>query len=215
MDEHHKNLQGTKIVYHYLGKDRSGYLRLRAADEELLIVGTLYAVPTPTKRPANGPRKILLVSLHTSPGYVRERTQDSTFTVTIATGEKLRVIGRIVNARKLQLEVKKQHPLPAVPLVSKTVESARLPTTKPSRKPSKEQQFSHETKRVTDLAAMGHDPEVRMTFVHQFIGMSQSNLYKKIQAGEFPSPSKRGSSAHWKFSTLRAYQDGTWQPSAT
>ena len=209
MDQN-KNPKRAAVVYSYRGQDSQGYLRLHAAGEELLIAGALYAASSPGKKPPSGPRKVALVMLQASSGFVRDRQRDSTFSVRTETGERFRVIGRIVNAVKLPLETKKHRVLLAAAVVPTPTQSLTAPASELRRKPNKDQQFKRENERVSALAAQGHDPEVRMAFVKMFIGMSASNLHKKVRAGTFPAPIKRGASALWKLSTLRAYQDGSW-----
>lgn len=212
----HQNKEPKRatVVYGYLGQDSHGYLRLHDSGEELLVEGELYAVSRPSKKPPTGLRKMALVKLRASPNFVRESGQDSTFPVCTETGERLRVIGRIVNVARFPLEIKKHSVILSAPVVREEQKPTIAPPNSPGRKPAKEQQLDRELKRVTALIEQGHDPEVRMKFVATFIGMSVSNLYKKIEAGTFPSSIKRGRSSFWKVSTLRAYQEGTWPPVA-
>jgi predicted DNA-binding transcriptional regulator AlpA len=202
--DQNKKPNGAPVVYSYRGQDSHGYFRLHGAGEELLIGGALYAASHPGKMPPSGPRKIALIELKTSPDFVRDREQDSTFPVRTATGERLRVIGKIVHASRL-LEVKKHRVFSPAPIEPVAPKPTVAPPKKARGKPTKEQQLEREGKRVADLAAQGHDPEVRMKFVAWYIGMSASNLYKKIEAGTFPPQTKRDSGSYWKFSTLQAY----------
>jgi predicted DNA-binding transcriptional regulator AlpA len=208
-----KKPKGPAVIYNYRGQDDStGHFRLHGAGEELLIAGALYAASYPGKKSPNGPQKVAIVELKRSPGFVRDSKQDTTFSVLTATGERLRVKGQIVHVSRLPLEVKKHRVFPTAPTVPAAPKPTAPPLKKAGSKPTKEQQLERESKRVSDLAAQGHDPEVRMKFVAWYIGMSASNIHKKIKAGTFPPQTKRDSGSYWKFSTLQAYQNDKWQP---
>jgi predicted DNA-binding transcriptional regulator AlpA len=207
-----KKPKGKSVTYNYRGQDSHGYFRLHGAGEELLIAGALYAASRPGKKPPIGHKKLALIELKTSPDFVRDRGQDSTFSVRTETGERLRVIGQIINASRLPLETKKHRVLLTEPTVPVAPKPTVAPPNKARGKPTKEQQLKREGERVAVLFAQGHDPEVRMKYVALYIGMSASNLYKKIKAGTFPPPTKRGSGSYWKVSTLKAYLNGEWQP---
>jgi len=220
-----KKLDGHSVIYQYIGKDSSGRLRLRSATEELFVAGGLYAVSTPAKnKTVRAKQKVAMVPLYISPGFTLELNDNQTFFAQTNTGEQLRVVGRVISSRKptQPITIKKRITLLSAPTPQFT-QPVSTPTTKPAitqskranRKPTKEEQFKAELKRVMTLCEQGVDPEVQMAFVHQFIGKSASNIYKKIQFRKFPAPFRRGPNSLWMFSTLRAYQEGSWQPAET
>jgi predicted DNA-binding transcriptional regulator AlpA len=204
----------TKATYNYLGQDRKGLLRLRSDKEALLVSGTLYAASTP-KKPAAEKTKVALVALKTSPSYATADS-DQRFTVITNTGEKLRVVGKVV-ARELVTNITRQLGWPA-PRTAEGSEATTQATAKKIRggkKPSGDALLNEEIVRVNALLKLGHDPEVRMKYVSHFIGQSEGNLYKKIKALTFPAPyTKPGGGAHWKHSTLLEYQAQTAEPNA-
>jgi predicted DNA-binding transcriptional regulator AlpA len=204
----------VKVTYNYLGQNREGLIRLRSAKEELLVSGTLYAVSKP-KNPTAGKTKVALVTLKTSPSYSKAES-DQQFGVVTSTGERLRVVGKVVS-KTTTFSVSKKQVLVQRPKAETTL-AVPEPTSKKIRcgkKPSADVSLNEETLRVNELLKLGHDPEVRMKYVSYFIGQSEGNLYKKIKAGTFPAPhTKPGGGAHWKHSTLLDYQAQTAEPKA-
>lgn len=65
---------------------------------------------------------------------------------------------------------------------------------------------------VVAQKAAGDDPPVRMAFLAPYVGESKANLYRKIKTGEFPVPTKRGTSSFWLLSVVEAYKAGNWAP---
>jgi predicted DNA-binding transcriptional regulator AlpA len=204
----------TKATYNYLGQDHKGLLRLRSYKEALLVSGKLYAASTPTK-PAAGKTKVALFTFKTSPSYTTADS-DQRFTVITNTGERLRVVGKVV-ARELVTNVTRRLGWQE----SRKSESSETTTEAPAKKirggkkPSGDELLEAQIVRVNALLKLGHDPEVRMKYVSHFIGQSEGNLYKKIKAGTFPAPyTKPGGGAFWKHSTLLEYQAQTAEPRA-
>jgi predicted DNA-binding transcriptional regulator AlpA len=204
----------TKVTYNYLGQDRKGLLRLRSDEEELLVSGTLHAVSAP-KKPAAGKTKVVVVALKTSPSYTKAES-DLRFDVVTNTGERLRVVGKVVS-KSTMISVTKKRVLVERPKAENTVAASEVAAKKirGGKKPSGNALLKNEIVRVNSLLNLGHDPEVRMKYVAHFSGQSEGNLYKKIKAGTFPAPhTKPGGGAHWKHSTLLEYQAQTAEPKA-
>jgi len=219
-----KKAKGAAVIYSYRGQDDStGHLRLQGAGKELLVAGALYVTSKPSKTLSSGPQKVARFELRASPDFVRNREQDSTFSVRTETGERLRVIGKVVSTKSLpMLEIKK------VRVISprQEVQTAKAPPTSSLEKssqlkkksgtkttPNEDEQFAKELSRVLTLERHGEDSDVQMSFVKRFIPKSDKTLYRKIRAGKFPRAYKKvEGSTYWKFSVIRAYKEGRWQP---
>lgn len=215
-----KKTNGAAVVYTYRGQDAHGNLRLHGFDEELLIAGALYAASSPSKKPPGDPRKIALVELKRSPNFVRNREEDSTYTARTETGERVRVIGKVLYTRTIpKLEVKKIRVISLRQEASKvkaplttSLEKTSLQKNKPGAKPTKDEQFAKKLKHALMLESCGEDDDVQMSFVHKFVNRSPANVYLKLSKGKFPQPYKKvAGCTFWKFSVIRAYKEGRWQ----
>jgi predicted DNA-binding transcriptional regulator AlpA len=208
-----------KIIYKYLGQDNDGLLSLRSADEDLHVSGRLCA----STKPVPDKKKVALVSLTTSPDYAKSDA-DQRFDVITQTGEKLHVVGTVkwrglvvAKKRVLVLNTTKtlspESKVPAADTDSRKTNAVDVSTTVKKKiggiKPDKDTLLEKEKVRVSSLIKLGHDPEVRMQYAAYFVGQSPGNLYKKISAGTFPAPLKKGGGSFWKHSTLVAYQNNT------
>lgn len=210
------------VIYSYRGQDDStGYLRLQGAGKELLVAGALYVTSKPGKTLPKGPKKVVRFALRTSPDFVRDREQDSTFSVRTETGERLRIIGKVVSTKSLpMLEIKKVRvisPRQEVP-TTKAPSTSSLEKTppqkkKPGAKTTEDEQFAKKLKLALILESSGEDDDVQMSFIHKFVNRSRSNVYLKLSKGKFPQPYKKvADGTYWKFSVIRAYKEGRWQP---
>jgi hypothetical protein len=223
-----------RVLYKYLGQDDKGYLRIRHGDTELMIAGRLYAVSTPKSGPTSTSQaksksklapavrriKVALVELRATSGYAKSET-DKRYDVVTQTGEQMRVVGQVHSqtptTKKNRVLVERAAPLSSKSTVTKSVQVSSNNTlvstaeekkkTRGGVKPTRDKLLEAEKTRVSSLIKLGHDPEVRMQYVAYFVGQSPGNLYKKISAGTFPAPYKKGGGSFWKHSTLVVYQN--------
>jgi predicted DNA-binding transcriptional regulator AlpA len=207
-------------IYLYKRKDPLGYLRLHTATEELVVEGCLYAASDPSFSTTVGPKKIALFPLQTSPNFVSDRERDRTFAVITETGERLRVVGRVIRSQEHQAQevpLAEHTPVPAstvavVPSAESTNEQTPHLESRTSKSQSKESDYQIILERVKKAATLGGDTRVRMSFVHKYVGLSDKTIYRKIKQGTFPASIKQDGGAFWWVSTLDAYLKGQWPP---
>jgi predicted DNA-binding transcriptional regulator AlpA len=70
---------------------------------------------------------------------------------------------------------------------------------------------------ISELASIsahrqaGLDPDVKVAFIVQYVHESHANLYRKMAAGLFPKPIKRGRGSFWPMSQVEAYKRGEYK----
>lgn len=155
-----------------------------------------------------------MVALKTTPSYVRA-LDGLRFGVITATWESLHVMGQIVKKQPATIFVTKHRIMQ--PTTSTIPGEKAVTTTKVrgGKKSTSDELLNHEITRVNALIKLDPDPEVQMKCVSHLIGQSEGNLYKKLRPKMFPEPyTKPGGGAHWKHSSLIAYQAETALPKA-
>lgn len=212
-------------VYVYHGLDNVGRIRLSRQDQELRVVGAVYATSTPP--PGVKTVKVALLQVNASPGYQRDPIKDKKYRVHATTGETFRVVGqaetvapsieriestRIIAAAAAGPEVA-LHPERKTDTTLQLVQPALSVALPPAATPRKKSAPTEaEIRRVAEQRADGLDPSVRMAYAAYYVGESPANLYKKIEKNQFPPTTKRSGGSFWLLSLLNAYKEGRWKP---
>lgn len=190
----------------YHGVHPDGRFRIKRDGSNYLVTGVLFELRKHVIEA--GKERWTRQVINRTPAFEScARTDESSIVRCQKTGKNYRVVGLF----------KKLTPKAAVN--ASTTESAPLGgnktlTRKKSATDKPRVQISHlsptyqrQLANIVSQRAAGLDPDVRMSFIAQYLQESKANLYRKM-GKDFPLPIKRGKGSFWPMSQIDMYKAG-------
>jgi predicted DNA-binding transcriptional regulator AlpA len=75
----------------------------------------------------------------------------------------------------------------------------------------KNEKYLRELEAISAQRAAGLDPDLKMSFIPDFVRESRPTLYRKM-GKSFPPPVKRGRGSYWPMSLIEMYKRGDYKP---
>lgn len=182
------------------GQSSNGCIRVKHQGQNHLVTGQLQE--RHCSKDALGMVKIVYHLVSTTPGYQPSPLRDKTVNAVCPdTGKRFRVIGsfKTLAPKFVSITHKTADAAPAIAV--ETV--AKRPVVRSEPNPA----FAREYFVIAAQRAAGLDPDLRMSFIPEFLQESKANLYRKMGKG-FPHPIKRGKGSFWPMSQIEAYKAG-------
>jgi predicted DNA-binding transcriptional regulator AlpA len=188
------------------GLSTDGRIRFKHQGQNYLVTGTLSE-----RRPFNDAsvqKKWSFILIATTPGYQPSQAVDKTLdAVCPETGRHFLVTGsfKTVVKKSSSIDYQQTHTMPIVGSCQMLKSSVSTKGISADRNLS--YTFSRQLTVIAAQRAAGLDPDLRMSFIPDFLQESKATLYRKMGKG-FPYPIKRGKGSFWPMSQIEAYKAG-------
>ncbi len=192
-----KPLNHSTTTFHGIKTDR--HICVYRDEKFTLVKGKLFELQE--TKDDNGKIKLVRKQVSTTPGYAENATGDESFiAVCKLTGKRYRVVGLVGD--------KLLNPKSASSSGSKPLEAATSPQqSQIAVKQRRDEKYKRVLDQIVAQRNAGLDPQIRMSFITNFVSESRASLYRKLGTS-FPLPVKRGRSSFWTMSSIEAYKAG-------
>lgn len=191
------------------GQSPSGHIRVKHQGQNYLVNGTLSE--RRLFNDASVQKKWSHHLIASTPGYQESVSSDKSVVAHCpTTGKSYRVTGlfKKLNPKLIVTKYLTEQVQAAIPLQSQIAISPDQMAVKVKVRDSHTRElFQRQYEVIAAQRAAGLDPDLRMSFIPDFLQESKASLYRKMGKG-FPQPIKRGKGSFWPMSQIEAYKAG-------